>query len=80
MNKIWGVFIVLIIMVLFVMTLYWTRYQIVEVHQDRFQQFYKIDRLTGKIEFITGNRTFKVMNAEETAFLPAPATAPAPEQ
>lgn len=74
--KIW---LSLVIAFLFLICLYWTRYQIVTtIDQTSLPSFYKINRFTGDIELVIHDRTSKVMDAEETrrvreAAVPAPA-------
>jgi hypothetical protein len=75
MNKIWGVFIVLIIMVLFAMTLYWTRYQVVGWPSG----MYRINRLTGETTYFFSSYARDIKY--QAPFNPAEAPgAPAPEK
>ena len=61
MNKKW---IMILGIVLVVIMLYWTRYQIVEIHSGNFPGCYKINRLTGKITWIANNQSRTVKEEE----------------
>lgn len=52
--------IIIILIIIVVLVLYWTRYQIVEIHDKETVGFYKIDRLTGEIILVRGKRSFEV--------------------
>lgn len=51
MDRKW---IILLISVLVVIILYWTRFQVVEVHLTEIPSFYKINRFTGEISHVAG--------------------------
>jgi hypothetical protein len=58
------IWITLLIALIAAVSLYWTRFQTVEIKS---YAFYKIDRLTGEIELIRFKQSDKVMTVEETA-------------
>ena len=63
MNKKW---LIVLVALLVAITLYWTRYQIVEVHHGNAFGFYKINRLTGKVIGILGTDSVEVRDIKET--------------
>lgn len=52
--------IIIVLIIIVALVLYWTRYQIVEIHDKETVGFYKIDRLTGEIILVRGKRSFEV--------------------
>ena len=83
MNKKW---LIVLVALLVAITLYWTRYQIVEGHATQSAGFYKINRLTGNITAISMLKEFEVTKyrhnpAEEPAPIPAaPEPIPTPSR
>ena len=61
MDKKW---IIILGILLLVMILYWTRYQIVETHTGNMPSCYKINRLTGKITWVVANQSRTVERQE----------------
>ena len=57
------IYLVLIIIVLLV-SLWWTRYQVVETHTGNMPSCYKINRLTGKITWVVANQSRAVEKQE----------------
>lgn len=57
MNKKW---LIILISVLVLITLYWTRYQTIEVRDT----CYKINRLTGETTWIRGGESYQVIERE----------------
>jgi len=61
MNKKWNIVLGILLLVII---LYWTRYQIVETHTGNMPSCYKINRLTGKITWIANNQSRTVKKEE----------------
>lgn len=61
MNKKW---IMILGIVLVVIILYWTRYQVVETHTGNMPSCYKINRLTGKMTWVVANQSRAVERQE----------------
>ncbi len=79
MDRKWQV-IVIVIAVLVVVTLYWTRFQVIPVNYAYAPAFYKVSRLTGDVTLVVGKEFVAVEKAEERMQRPTPAPAPAPGQ
>lgn len=52
--------IIILLIIILAIALYWTRYQIVEIHDKDTVGFYRIDRLTGEILLVRGKRSSEV--------------------
>jgi hypothetical protein len=57
MDRKW---IILLISVLVVTILYWTRFQVIEVHLTEIPAFYKINRVTGEISYVVDIKEIEV--------------------
>ena len=81
MEKKWQI-VGIIIAVLLIVTLYWTRYQVIPVNYAYAPAFYKVSRLTGDVTLVVGKEFVSVEKAEERGPMrgpvPSPAPAPAP--
>ncbi len=77
MERKWQI-IGIIVVVLIIVTLYWTRFQVIPVNYAYAPAFYKISRLTGEIHLVVGKEFVAVEKAEERGVRPAPGPAPGP--
>lgn len=64
-------FIVAVIVILALTVLYWTRYQVVEIHAAGGSGFYMINRLTGEIKQVAYQEIYQVNPASMGAHSPA---------
>jgi len=81
MNSFWRI-IAVAVLVLLLIGLYWTRFQIVPVNYAYAPAFYKINRLSGEITLTVGKEFVQVKEVDEKMTRPeaAPAPVPAPEK
>lgn len=85
MEKKWQIC-AIIIAVLIVLVLYWTRFQTVPANYAYAPAFYKINRLSGEVTLVVGKEFVSVEKADErmprpaapAPAVPAPGPAPAP--
>lgn len=61
-----GKWIAILVALLIVLGMYWTRYQVVEL--SGVAGFYRISRLTGRVELVAGSLTQRVRNVAESRF------------
>jgi hypothetical protein len=52
--------IIILLTILILVLLYWTRFQVIEIHDKEIAGFYKIDRLTGEIIFVRNKKMYDV--------------------
>jgi hypothetical protein len=82
MEKKWQVC-AIIMAVLIIIALYWTRFQVVQANYAYAPAFYKINRFSGDVTLVVGKEFVTVEKADEraprpAAPAPAPGTAPVP--
>ncbi len=77
MEKKWQV-VGIIVLVLILITFYWTRFQVIPVNYAYAPAFYKISRLTGEVHLVVGKEFVTVEKAEERGPRPGPGAAPGP--
>ena len=88
MNNFWRI-IAVAVLVLVLIALYWTRYQVIPVNYAYAPAFYKINRMSGEITLTVGKEFVQVKEIDEKMTAPpvqapspvappAPGTAPAP--
>jgi|OpeIllAssembly_1097287.scaffolds.fasta_scaffold220706_2 hypothetical protein len=82
MNNFWRI-IAVAVLVLVLIALYWTRYQVIPVNYAYAPAFYKINRMSGEITLTVGKEFVQVKEIDEKmtappAPAPGPATAPGP--
>ena len=78
MNNFWRI-IAVAILVLVLIALYWTRYQVIPVNYAYAPAFYKINRVSGEITLTVGKEFVQVKEIDEKMTAPpAPAPGPAP--
>lgn len=82
MNNFWRI-IAVAVLVLVLIALYWTRYQVIPVNYAYAPAFYKINRMSGEITLTVGKEFVQVKEIDEKmtappAPAPGPATGPAP--
>lgn len=75
MNNFWRI-IAVAILVLVLIGLYWTRFQVVTVNYAYAPAFYKINRLTGDITLTVGKEFVAVKEVDEKMAKPEPAAPP----
>ncbi len=76
MEKKWQI-VGIVIAVLIVVTLYWTRFQVIPVNYAYAPAFYKVNRLTGDVTLVVGKEFVAVEKADERGPRTGPAPSPA---
>ncbi len=76
-QKFWQI-VAIVVLVLIVLTLYWTRYQIITANYAYAPAFYKINRLTGDVTLTVGKEFVSVegVAAQKPGEPSGPPTAP----
>jgi hypothetical protein len=63
--------------VLFVIVLFWTRYQVIPVHAMNGVGFYKLNRITGQVTLVTGLEQINILKVRDFEIPQTPAEPPA---
>jgi hypothetical protein len=66
--------------VLLVIALYWTRFQIIPVHAMNGVGFYKLNRLTGQVTLVTGLEQINILKVRDFEAPQATVEPPAPSK
>lgn len=63
--------------VLLVIALFWTRYQVIPVHAMNGVGFYKLNRITGQVTLVTGLEQINILKVRDFEMPQAPVEPPA---